>query len=445
MKKSSLIGHVLEVLELILSRSRPADAILAEFFRSRHYLGSKDRRQVAEIVYGILRNYLLLGAYVEAVRKLPEQSRESAGQSTLELYVAYARVILKGDPSAILSDISPLWTGSRGGIEAAGFIEELDQTVMPSAGEDPGRQLALVHSMPREIVDEWVGRYGDVEAERLCRASNLQAPTTIRVNTLRFTVEQCHSLLLKDEIETRRTGISPAGLILEKRVNAQSLGAFREGAFEMQDEGSQLLSFLLEPAPGSQIVDACAGAGGKTLHIAALMSNRGSILAIDTDRRRLGSLQERAARAGVSIVETSLAGAGGIDLWTEKADAVLIDAPCTGTGTFRRNPGAKLRFDWESVARAAERQRAILEEYSRLLRPGGRLVYATCSLLREENEDVVNQFLGAHKNFLLLSAPEVLARQNIVLPSELTSPFLNLLPHQTGTDGFFGAVLVKNG
>lgn len=440
MKKASLVGHIVESLQLIRSRPRPADTILGEFFRSRHYLGSKDRRFISEAVYGILRNNLLLEAYVTA-------ARQSAGSpiaeeaTPLELFVAYARVIAKEGPSEILQDVATLWPEKGAAGTSAQFLEAIDRVALPSGQAGPIQRLSLAHSMPETIVQEWVERFGGEEAARLCAASNLAAPITIRVNTLRCTVEECQSMLEAEGIRTLRTSLSPVGLTLEKRVNVQGLRAFREGAFEMQDEGSQLLSFLLEPAPGSRVVDACAGAGGKTLHLAALMKNAGTILAIDTERRRLDNLRERAERARVSIVEPSLAGGPELGAWTDRADAVLIDAPCTGVGTFRRNPGAKMGFDWKSLAAVTERQSSILEAYAPLLRPGGRLVYATCSLLKEENEDVVERFLRTHPEYHLLSASEVLARQGISV--EADSPYLILLPHKTNTDGFFGAVMER--
>jgi 16S rRNA (cytosine967-C5)-methyltransferase len=444
MKKTSLVGHVLEVLDLIHSQSRPADVVLSEFFRSRHYLGSRDRRYISDILYGILRNYLRLEAIVAAVRDLSGNAASDLAPATpLELYVGYASAVLKEDPSTMLPEIAPLWTNSGISMDIARFVEGAHRVEVPPAGADLVRRLALSHSMPEVIVREWVERFGEVEAGALCQASNIPAPTTLRVNTLRCTVDECQSMLAAEGVSTVRTELSPVGLKLDKRVNIQGLRAFRDGAFEMQDVGSQLLSFLLEPAPGAGVVDACAGAGGKTLHIAAMMENKGSILAIDTERRRLKALEERAARAGVTTVQTSLAGDAQNDHWRSRADAVLVDAPCTGVGTFRRNPGAKAEFTAQGVASAAEQQRSILSEYSRLVKPGGRLVYATCSLLTEENEQVVNQFLKSHLEFRLVSAPDILARQGISVPLPEATPFLNLLPHMTETDGFFGAVMER--
>jgi 16S rRNA (cytosine967-C5)-methyltransferase len=441
MKKTSLIGHVLEVLELIRSHSHPADSVLADFFRRRHYLGSKDRRFIAEALFGILRNYMLLETAVQETHDLQRSGVRVTPANPLELYTAYARLVMREERPAILGDLVSLWPDPGGGVSASQFLDALESLVLPPAGADPVRRLSVAHSIPESIVHEWIDRFGVAEAEELCATSNQPAPTTIRVNTLRCSVEECQSMLGKEGVNTARMSLSPVALVLEKRVNIQPLRTFREGAFEIQDEGSQLLSLLMEPARGGQVVDACAGAGGKTLHLAALMGNEGSILAIDTDRRRLEILRERAARAGVTIVQLCEAGDPRIAQWTDRADAVLVDAPCTGVGTFRRNPGAKMVFERQSLSEAAERQLAILNRYARLVKPGGRVVYATCSLLREENEEVVGRFLRDHPTFHAIAASEILLRQGVSL--SFPSPFLTLLPHRTGTDGFFGAVLER--
>ena len=439
MKKTSLIGHILEALELIRFQPRPADALLADFFRRRHYLGSKDRRFIAETVYGILRNYLLLDTCVAESRARVDPAHAARPSTSRELYLGYARLISKEAPAAIISEVESFWADAGAETGPARLLDAIERIPIPPTGADPIQRLTLSHSIPESIVREWVVRYGEEEADLLCEASNAPAPITIRVNTLRCTVGECQVMLQKEGLPSARTRLSPAGLVLGKRVNVQALRTFREGAFEMQDEGSQLVSLLLEPAPGARVVDACAGAGGKTLHIAALMQNTGSVLAIDSEKRRLDALRERCVRAGVTIVRTCEAGDQLMHRSKREAEAVLIDAPCTGVGTFRRNPGAKMGFTPHSLPEAVRRQHSILEEYSRLLKPGGRLVYATCSLLMEENEEVVGRFLRDHPEFHPVPASEILARQGIALPSP--SPYLTLLPHRTGTDGFFAAVL----
>jgi 16S rRNA (cytosine967-C5)-methyltransferase len=241
----------------------------------------------------------------------------------------------------------------------------------------------------------------------------------------------------------RRTGLSPFGLVLEKRVNAHTLAAFRNGYFELQDEGSQLLPLVLNPSPGDCVVDVCAGSGGKTLELAALMNDNGRILSIDVDEARLRAIRQRVQRAGISIVQGWIArrGTAGLEAWCGKADAVLIDAPCSGVGVFRRNPWAKLRFTEDFVAQVSLTQRSLLDSYCQLVKPGGKLVYATCSLLREENEAGVEWFLRRHEEFSLRPASDVLCSRSIAINA--SSPYLTLLPHETSTDGFFAALMQR--
>jgi 16S rRNA (cytosine967-C5)-methyltransferase len=322
------------------------------------------------------------------------------------------------------------------------FLRAVGQ--VPSAAalfEDPVRRLSLEFSFPEFIVDEWVRRFGEEETRALCTALNAQAPTVIRANTLKATRDRCAARLAEEGVKTQPTRYSPFGLVLHKRVSVTSLASFKEGWFEMQDEGSQLLSLLLEAEPGQIVVDACAGGGGKSLHLAMLMRNEGMIHAFDVDQARLDNMRPRLARSGVTIVHLHPAERDGdlVSVPAGTADAVLVDAPCSGVGTFRRNPGAKLRVSDAYVQQMHTTQRAVLDRFAGLVRRGGRLVYSTCTLLQKENEEIVEEFLSGHREFELLSAAEVLGRQGISLAD--ADPFLLLLPHRTGTDGFFGAVM----
>jgi 16S rRNA (cytosine967-C5)-methyltransferase len=292
------------------------------------------------------------------------------------------------------------------------------------------------------MVDEWLLRLGETEAEQLCAALNSPAPTTLLVNSLKTSVKECQQKLLGEGIETERTRLSPFGLILSKRANLPSLQSFREGWFEVQDEGSQIISLLVDPQPNELLIDACAGGGGKTLALAALMSNRGKIIALDVDEQRLKKLQRRAERAGAQNVEVHLLGKGS-DEWgshdPEKADVILIDAPCSGLGTLRRNPGNKWRVSPDFVEKVSLQQQRLLEQWSSLVKSGGRIVYATCTLTRKENEGVVESFLSRHEEFRLDSASTVLSKSGLEGLSQ--DGFLYLYPHRHGTDGFFAAVM----
>jgi 16S rRNA (cytosine967-C5)-methyltransferase len=236
------------------------------------------------------------------------------------------------------------------------------------------------------------------------------------------------------------------GLWLETRMNAFALESFREGLFELQDEGSQILGMLVD-APPTRVVDACAGAGGKTLQLAAQMKNRGDLHALDVDEGRMDELRKRTRRDGVHNVRTQLipAEAPAVDEALAplkgKADRVLVDAPCSGTGTYRRKPDARYRLNPEDLANHVARQKTLLERFSTLVKPGGRLIYGTCSILREENEAVVEDFLSRHPDFSVRPVTEQLGPE--LGPKVSRGPFLRLAPHTHGTDGFFGAILVR--
>lgn len=440
MNPSSLVGHVLELLRLIGRGKKPADNVVNEFFRARRYLGAKDRRFISDTVFDILRHYRKTLFFAEA----------AAGQlhlpavSPIALYIAFAIRIKNDERAAVLAAVESSWRFAFPHAACEDFLRAVEATRIPSSIlEDPVQRLVLEYSFPEFIVAEWLIRFGEEETARLCAALNQQAPVVVRVNALKTTRDECQARLAQEGVESEPTALSPFGLVLKKRINAQALPSFKEGWFEIQDEGSQLLSMLVEPQPGETIVDACAGGGGKTLHIAALMKSSGRLFAWDVDETRLRNIAPRLRRAGVSSValhhaekdQEQLAALAGA------ADAVLVDAPCSGVGTIRRNPGAKLNVTEAYVERMRKTQRSVLETFARHVRAGGRLVYSTCTLLRKENEEVVEDFLRQHPEFELISAPAILRRNNVLV--DAPSTYLLLLPHRTGTDGFFAAVMVR--
>jgi 16S rRNA (cytosine967-C5)-methyltransferase len=443
MNKTSLIGHVIELHDGILRSTHPADTIVKEFLRKRHYLGSKDRRFISETIYDLLRHFRLLSVYVDETFKAMGKANNNASIAT---YAALA-VKLRNEPiDSVFPQVSGLWRVYIPNTDCLSLLTSLMSVDLPrDIRDDTAKRTAVMHSFPDSIVREWMERFGPDEAEKLCTALNQPAPITIRVNTLKVTVEECRQALDREGVTSRQTILSPYGLVLEKRINTQALRSFKEGYFEMQDEGSQLLSMLLDPVPGTTVVDACAGGGGKSLHLAALMQNKGTLVAIDVEERRLANMRRRLERAGVSIAHLFLAGSdqSRIDAWKGLADSVLVDAPCTGVGTFRRNPGAKLLFREEFVGRMVETQRSVLQMYARLVKPGGRLVYATCSLLRGENEEVIDWFLSTHPEFSLQPAALIMEKHGIKI--DVPAEFLTLLPHRTWTDGFFASVMRREG
>jgi 16S rRNA (cytosine967-C5)-methyltransferase len=303
--------------------------------------------------------------------------------------------------------------------------------------------------MPEPVrleVPDWIypslqARFGEaLEAELAALAES--APLDLRVNLLKATVEDALASLAAEGVTATRTRLSPWGLRVPGRRPVSAGRTFREGLVEIQDEGSQLVAALVGAAPGMRVADLCAGAGGKTLALAMAMQNRGHIVACDVSAARLDGAVRRLRRAGVHNVERHLLEVG--DRWVKRRaegfDRVLADAPCTGTGTWRRNPDARLRVSARDLAELLPKQAAILAQAARLVRAGGRLVYATCSLLTEENEAQVQAFLASHPDFALVPLERAWE-----LPTPLPGPglFLSLTPKRHGTDGFFAAVLER--
>lgn len=298
------------------------------------------------------------------------------------------------------------------------------------------------HSFPAWLWGMLTAEHSEESLASLAEAMNHSAPVTLRVNTLKATMEQAEQALnsLK-HARWERGGFAPQAIRLTKRIAKNKLPGLEEGRFEFQDEGSQLISIYAAPAPGMTVVDACAGGGGKALHMAALMENQGRIYAFDTDEHRLAMLPERAERNGAAILDLTLRlGVNGRlpsvrDL--KDADLVVIDAPCTGTGTIRRNPEIKWRLTPAWLGYVQEEQRRLLDRWRHRVKPGGCLVYATCSLLAQENEMIIDEFLKAHGEWTL-EAPE-----SFVGPLTERGE-MKLRPDQHGTDGFYAARLRKS-
>lgn len=447
MKLTSLVSHSCEVFSSILQTfpeggsrsSAPADAVIAAFFRSRKYLGSHDRRFIAETVYGTIRHLRridrLLAASVSAEMPAPPRGK------VLDRIVTYLVVADEARTAQLSSELREAypqeWMRAHGGLEA----QELSlSTGGPATSAD---DLADRYSFEPWMVREFVRDHGLEMAEDLCRSLNVQAPLTIRANTLQTDREKLQAKLQAAGIPSQPSRLSPFGLHLTRRLNVFHLEAFREGLFELQDEGSQLLPLLIDPKPTARVLDACAGAGGKTLELSALMKNRGEIVAADISARRLEELRKRARRAGAHNIRVRQADFTGDALGGEEEsfDVVLLDAPCSGTGTIRRNPGLKWTVSESSVDELVRKQSLLLARSSQFVKPGGSVWYCTCSLLRRENEEVVEQFLSSGSSFALIDPEPALARLKV--SDALTGSAIKLLPHHHGTDGFFCAALQR--
>ena len=411
----ALFAHAEAVLGQLLRFDHPADAVVSRYFREHRQLGHADRAFVAETVFAVLRR----GRSIEA---------RCAGQLSDRRRLLATLAIVRGWSQRELAPV--LKASEEEWLAAAKAVPEAD---LPPA---------VRCDLPDWLYARLEQQFGADEVLALSRAMNQSAPLDLRVNTLKGDRDTLLAKLAADDIAASPGALSPLAVRLRDKPALAKHPLFLEGAFEVQDEGSQLLGFLLEPKRGEMVVDFCAGAGGKTLLLGALMRNTGRLYAFDVSDKRLANLKPRLARSGLSNVHPArieherdqkikrLAG---------KADRVLVDAPCSGLGTLRRNPDLKWRQDEKSVAELTVKQAAILAAAATLVRPGGRLVYATCSLLSAENDEIVAAFLEKHPDFSLLPASAVLGKQGIACEGEV----LRLLPHKHNTDGFFAAAMER--
>jgi 16S rRNA (cytosine967-C5)-methyltransferase len=327
-------------------------------------------------------------------------------------------------------------------MRASAILTALSQPVT-DLPVNPVQRIVAEYSFPEWMVSRFVNEFGIAETEQLCGVLNTPASLSLRVNTLKTGIEDCQEALKVEGIETMRTSLSPTGLKVQRRRNLFQLESFRNGFFEVQDEGSQMLPMFLDPKPTAKVLDACAGAGGKSLQLAALMKNRGEIYASDINAFRLDQLRKRSRRAGAFNIRPLLTE----DLLESAQDLrgffdiVFIDAPCSGLGTLRRNPGMKWSVSEQSVVELAEKQGEILTIHAPFVKAGGMLFYATCSVLKEENEEVVVKFLDQHHDFAFLDAAEYSRKTG--LEKFIENGYFRLWPHRDGTDGFFCAVLTR--
>jgi 16S rRNA (cytosine967-C5)-methyltransferase len=412
-----------------------ADRALDHVLRTKRHLYSSERRAVAERVYALLRRQRTVDALLEHTGARLDR-RPTTEQDLLRL--AASRVLHGESPTPVARS-----SGLRP--DEARLLNALPAAASALHQLPRAERFAIDASLPDFLAERFLEQLGD-RADAEAQAMNSRAPLTARVNLLKTDRDALRQRLRSEGVETRPTPLSPVGLFLDTRQNAFALPSFREGLFELQDEGSQLLGMLVD-APPTRVVDACAGAGGKTLQLAAQMKNRGELFALDIDPRRLDELKRRARRAGVHNVRVRALPdpepdptAALADL-VGRADRVLVDAPCSGTGTFRRKPDARYRLTEAMLAQHVERQQTLLQRFAPLVRPGGRLVYGTCSLLEEENEAVIAGFLERHPDFHTVPPADRLGPELGAKVSD--GDFLRLSPGRHGTDGFFGAILQR--
>ncbi len=414
----TLISHAADVLAQLLKFTQPADAVLSGYFREHRSLGGRERGFIAEICYTVLRRKRQLEKLVH-----PARSPRWLILAALMRFDGVAQKQL----SEVVSSTEKTW------------LSEF------KARPDPEFSLGDRTDFPDWLIERLKGQYSEQEIIDIARGLNQGAPLDVRANLMKASRDEALSRLNASGITAEACRYAPLGIRIKGKPALQKHPLYLEGVIEVQDEGSQLLGALLAPRRGEMVVDFCAGAGGKTLLIGAMMRSTGRLYAFDVSAKRLAKLKPRLARSGLSNVHpVCIEGEQDIRVkrLAGKIDRVLVDAPCSGLGTLRRNPDLKWRQTSQSVDELTRKQRDILSSAARLVKPGGRLVYATCSILNEENEGVVDAFLAAHPDFMRLNAADVLKQQAIVV-EPLAEGDMRLLPHVHGTDGFYAAVLER--
>lgn len=376
----------------------------------------------------------MLDRTLRAHRSLSRDQRQALAESVFNVGLWRRRLgFLLGDPHAPAPSLLYAFLHRLAGLPASEAARFSGVGAPPVLVSEEPPSLALRWSLPDWLSEHFARELGPAAGD-FCAHLNVPGPITLRVNRLRTTREALAERLRSEGVETRPGALSPLALHVEgPRPNLYGLESLREGLFEVQDEGSQLLGLLVEARPGETVLDLCAGAGGKTLQLGAAMENRGRLFAYDPDAERLDRLLQRCSRAGVSNVQVLRAPPEGV-----LADRVLADAPCSELGSLRRGPDARFRLEPESLSRWPRVQHDILARAGRLVRPGGRLVYATCTVNRAENEDVVREFLREVPGFRLVPPGA-----GWLEPSCVREGFLFCAPHLHGTDAFFAAVLER--
>jgi len=410
---------VIQALRALLPLEQPADAVLRHFFQQER-LGSRERALVSETAFGILRHRLFLEHACQPTPSAHATPRRMA----LAYWVRFGGYNLR-ELEPVLKKDEAGWLGAVKGI----VLDTLP--------------LHIQAELPEWVIEKLRASMADADILALGRSMQQPAPLDLRVNTFLSSRNEVLAQFTAEGMEASATPFSPIGIRLRGKPALNKHQLFLSGKVEVQDEGSQLLGFLLAPKRNDMVVDFCAGAGGKTLLLGAMMNSQGRLYAFDISEKRLANLKLRLKRSGLSNLHPQLIAHENdqkVKRLAGKIDRVLVDAPCSGMGTLRRNPDLKFRQSPQSIEELTQKQASILAAASKLLKPGGRLVYATCSLLPQENRAVVDAFLVAHPDFALCPANEILAQQLIHLD---TGECLQLSPLKHGTDGFFAAVMER--
>lgn len=434
MTPSARIQATIELWQKISDARIPMDNICGDYFRTRRFIGSKDRSEIAERVYNMMRSYARLRWWCE------QTGLDESARSFVLLFLALG----EGRQAA---DIDALCNGRKYHPVELSYAEQ--KILNQIAGQNLNHKDMPDHvrvECPEQHEQVLRDLYGDAFADEM-QAMLVPATLDIRVNTIKSSIENVLASLAKQGVGAEPCPYSPVGLRLTSKAFLSKTTAFTKGLIEIQDEGSQLLALICGAKPGMQVLDYCAGGGGKTLALAMMMENKGRIVAMDIEKRRLDKGKPRFVRAGVHNIETRAIEEEKHKKWfrrqKETFDIVLVDAPCTSSGTWRRNPDLRWKTYGPDQEKIMTMQADILERVKQAVKKGGKLVYATCSLFPAENERQVEQFLQNNPEFKLVLANDAWKQAGLTQKCPVEGDFLRLSPFKHQTDGFFAAVLQK--
>jgi len=445
--KSSPRSLAVNILNRVEQKNAYAEPLLDSYLSRNYITDVRDRNLLTELVYGTLRMKNHLDWIISSLYKGKPKSMEIGLKNILRIAL-YQLVYTDRIPAFAAVDEAVKITqreypGRDRLVNAIlrNTVRTMDNITYPAFEKEPARYISIVHSHPEWLVTRWIQRFGMDETIALCKSNNEKPPLTLRVNTTKTDRDEIVRKLRKDGYNVRLTDFSSSGIIISNPFSAiQSLQLYSDGYLQIQDEASQLVAYITDPKPGEMILDLCSGVGIKTTHLAELMGNNGKILAVDINRKKRQELRALTDKLNTTIAVQHM-GDASEDLgknYHDTFDRVLVDAPCSGLGTLRRNPEIKWRINEHSIKNCTILQKKILHSAARYPKRGGIIVYCTCSIESEENENVVLEFLSTHSDYRQMTPSAII---NFDMFDE--NDFFKTYPHRHGTDGFFAAVLLR--
>ncbi len=447
----------LDILNRLEETDAHPDRLLTDSFKRYRYLTPLDRAFLAELTYGVMRWRGRLDCVIRLFSKIPFEKIDTGTLNILRLGF-YQILFLSRTPSSAAVNESVELAKRIRGKGGAGFVNAVLRSSLrqkgeiryPDFGQEPELHLSVVHSHPLWLIQRWAEELGMEETLRICKFNNQISPLTLRTNTLKINRPNLIEEMRKKELAPLPTSFSKEGIVLPDPPPVSELPFLKEGLYIIQDEASQLVTSVVGSKPGERILDACAAPGGKTTHMAQMMKNRGEIYALDLSKLKLSQIEETCQRLGIKIVKTIKGNAAASPPISKGRlfDRILADVPCSGFGTLRKNPDLKWRRGEKDIQRLSELQLSILANLSGYVREGGVVVYSTCTVFHEENEDVVERFLNEHPEFELDPMGMVASAFIADEKSEAFRPFIpngyfKTFPPKDEMDGFFAARLIK--